>query len=165
MDASVKKTLDKIFPQFSSPSKSRFLEIFEKSSSTYNQINTINKNKSFDIDINNIVFGIDQRTSVIIKGFPSEMSIQAVYYVLSCFCNDIDYFYIPINIKENKKYMYSFVNVSNYLSIIQLNTCIYKLKNKKFFYHGYDFSQLEIHYSKAQGTDELSKKSCGEKEG
>lgn len=154
--------LSVLFPQFSSPVKSRFLDSFKESNSYFDK-NPFSKiiiepTGFFDIKVDKIMAGGDKRTSVIIKGFPSVMEIGEVYYLLKLFCQDIIFFYIPKYIKEKKKYMYSFVNVMDYKSLLPLFLGLQNLKNKVQFYCGYDFSELEIYYSKTQGQNALIKK-------
>lgn len=183
MDSKIKRSLNKLFPQFSSPSKSRFIETFaelsrkskkikevhsmkSKSSSnncTKNKEKDLNDSLNYDIDINKILKGKDQRTSVIIKGFPSTLTIKEAYLLVKNICKEMNFFYIPVYIREKKKYMYSFVNISNYISLIQLYFGLMKLKNKITFYCNYDFSELSIFYSKTQGLEELRIKCLGKK--
>lgn len=159
MDELECKSIEELFPQFSSAEKSRFIQMFEELSTKSKICNE--KAKTYDVRINSIISGEERRTSLIIKGFPSKMLIQEVYYLLKYFTQDITFFYIPIYIKEKKKYMYAFVNVFNYKSVIPLYIGLTNLKNKKKFYCGYDFSELEICFSKTQGQNALAKKCYG----
>lgn len=157
----LEQAISKIFPQFSSPNKSRFEKIFQDLSKDSNDLGG---ELPLDIKLENIVSGGDKRTSVIIKGLPSIMLIQEVLCLLKRFCQDIIFFYIPKYIKAKKKYMYAFVNVLNYKSLLPLYYGLSNLKNKNNIYCGYDFSELEIYYSKTQGQSALIKRCYGQKE-
>ena len=149
--------LGKYFPQFNHPKKSRFCDFFEQLLKEENS--NINKiYKTLNININDILLGKDIRTSLIIKGFPSEMQTQEVLNLLLRFTNNINFFHIPPSVKEQKKYMYAFVNLTNYKSIISLFIGLSNLRDQYKSVFGFDFKQIEIYYSKTQGLDSLKKK-------
>ena len=66
--------------------------------------------------------------------------------------------------KDQKKFMYAFVNLSNYKSIIPLYFGLINLRDKCKSIFGYDLKEIEIYYSKAQGLKALSKKCQENKE-
>ena len=55
--------------------------------------------------------------------------------------------------------MYAFVNLANYKSIISLFIGLSDLRNKYKNIYGFDFTQIEVYYSKTQGLKSLMKKS------
>ena len=150
--------IEKYYHKFAHPEKSRFSDFF-KQLLKEEDINADTFSKTFDININEILLGRDQRTSLIIKGFPSQMQPQEVLYILSQFTKNINYFYIPPSVKEQKKYMYAFVNLANYKSIISLFIGLSDLRDKYKNIYGFDFTQIEVYYSKTQGLKSLMKKS------
>lgn len=156
--------LQKIFPQFSSPSQSRFLKFFQELTIQQKLEETRIIYKSLDINTEDILTGHDKRTSIIIKGFPSIMSTNQVLSLLQNFCNCINFFYIPSCIKEHKKYMYAFINVDNYQSLIPLYNGLQFLRDKCKNIIGFDLTELEWYYSKTQGQKALMKKCYGFKE-
>ena len=156
--------LKKYFPFYSHPEKSRFTALFEELAKKENFSNTSKSYKSLDIITEEILLGRDRRTSLIIKGFPSEMSSQDVLSLLHQFVNNINFFYIPPLIQEQKRYMYAFVNLTNYKSIIPLYIGLTNLRDKYKSFYGYDFKEIEIYYSKTQGQKALMKKCYENKE-
>ena len=150
--------LSKYFPQFSHPVKSRFSDFFEDLLKLDNCTNNDKYNKLFNININNIILGNDKRSSLIIKGFPSEMRTNEVLFLLQKFTKNINFFHIPPFIKEQKRFMYAYVNLSNYKFIIPLYTGLINLRDKYKSIGRYDLKEIEIYYSKAQGLKALSKK-------
>ena len=156
--------LSKYFPQFNRPDKSRFSDFFEELSKQENPNNNEKIIKSLDINISNILLGKDKRSSLIIKGFPSEMRENDILSMLKKFTNNINFFYIPPLIKEQKRYMYAFVNLSNYKSIIPLYFGLINLRDKGKSIFGYDLKEIELYYSKAQGLKTLIKKCRENKE-
>ena len=151
------QTLKKFFPKFDHPEKSRFCDLFEQILKNENS-NNCKIYKTLDININKIISGRDKRTSLIIKGFPSEMQTQEVLYILSQFTKNINFFYIPPSVKEQKRFMYAFINLTNYKSIISLFIGLSNLRDKYKTIFGFDFKQIEIYYSKSQGVESLMKK-------
>ena len=164
MEDDITYILNKYFPFYSHPEKSRFTELFEELAKKDNLLNNSKPFKSLDINTEEILLGKDRRTSLIIKGFPSEMRTQDVLLLLQQFANNINFFYIPPLIQEQKRYMYAFVNLANYKSIIPLYIGLTNLRNKYKSFYGYDFKEIEIYYSKTQGQKALMKKCYENKE-
>lgn len=163
MEDTITYTLKKYFPFYSHPEKSRFTDLFEELSKKENSPITSTKiYKTLDIIPNEILCGHDKRTSVIIKGFPSEMRIQDVFLLLVQFTKNINFFHIPPLIREQKRYMYAFVNFTTPKSIIPLYYGLTNLRDKYKNYCGFDLKEIKIFYSKTQGQKSLIKK-CFEK--
>ena len=164
MEDEITYILQKYFPFYSHPEKSRFTGLFEELAKKDSLSNTSKSYKSLDIITDEILLGRDRRTSLIIKGFPSEMRAQDVLLLLQQFTNNINFFYIPPLIQEQKRYMYAFVNLANYKSIIPLYIGLTNLRDKYKSFYGYDFKEIEIYYSKTQGQKALMKKCYENKE-
>lgn len=154
--------LRKYFPFYSRPEKSRFTDLFEELTKKENPQHNTKFYKTLDIIPNEILSGHDRRTSLIIKGFPSEMKTEDVFNLLLQFTKNINFFHIPPFIKEQKRYMYAFLNLTNSKSIIPLYYGLTKLRDKYKSYRGFDLKEIEIYYSKTQGQKSLIKK-CFEK--
>ncbi len=137
-----------LFPKFSQPIQSRFVNFF-----SFSNKNTINKNKvSFIISLEKIEKGEDKRTSIIIKNIPNSINKEYINEILLGVGN-INYLYLPFDKYSNKNLGFAYVNVVNYRSIILLYN---KLKEYKF--DKFEMKKpIEIYYSKIQGKNELSK--------
>lgn len=164
MEDWTKYYLHKYFPHFTRPEKSRFTNLFEDLLKQEDFTISDKNNEIFNINIFNIIQGSDKRSSLIIKGFPSEMRTNEILSILQQFTNNINFFYIPPLIKEQKRFMYAFVNLSNYKSIIPLYFGLINLRDKCKSIFGYDLKEIEIYYSKAQGLKALIKKCRENKE-
>ena len=138
-----------LFPKYSQPSESRFINSF----SYLNNKKNSNKNQSsFSISLKKIEKGEDKRTSIIIKNLPNSINKEYINQMLVGVGN-INYLYLPFDKYNNRNLGFAFINVVNYRSIIKLYN---RLKDYKF--ENIDIKkQIEICYSKIQGKNELSK--------
>ena len=137
------------FPQFKSPNFSRFESFFVSLLKKENPLNKNNKSKT--IYPEKIVRNEDKRTSIIIKGIPTDMPKKDVRNFIEKYGN-LNYLYITKDsTDEEKKTSIAFVNVINYKSIIPL---FMNLRNYKFNSNGELYS-LKIMYSSAQGKKQL----------
>ena len=137
-----------LFPKFSQPIQSRFVNFF-----SFSNKNTINKNKvSFIISLEKIEKGEDKRTSIIIKNIPNSINKEYINEILLGVGN-INYLYLPFDKYSNKNLGFAYVNVVNYRSIILLYNKLKEYKFDKFKMK----KPIEIYYSKIQGKNELSK--------
>ena len=139
------------FPQFKSPASSRFESFFQKiSKKELSHKKKANKTKT--IYPEKIVRNEDKRTSLIIKGIPSDIPKKDVRNLIEKYGN-INYLYITKDLKnkENKDTSIVFINVINYKTIVPL---FMNLRNYKFNSNGELYS-LKIMYSSAQGKKQL----------
>ena len=139
------------FPQFKSPSSSRFenlFEIIQKNEAT----NKKKKHKTKTIYPEKIVRNEDKRTSILIKGFPSDIPKKDIRSLVEKYGN-LNYLYLTkdLNAKEEKNTSIAFINVINYKTIIPL---FMNLRNYKFNDNG-QLYDLKILYSSAQGKEQL----------
>ena len=109
-------TLQKLFPNFSSPISSRFSELFRELSLTKKEDNP----KKYLIFPKKIVNGTEKRTSIIIKGIPSAFGCQNFYELLSNLCDDIKFFYIPSFAVNKWSYVYAFVNIGSQKGVLDI---------------------------------------------
>ena len=136
------------FPQFSRPNISRFESFFHTIKRKEYHINNSN-----DIFPEKIIRNEDKRTSIIIEGFPKDISKSEVRNMLGKYGN-INYLYINRNIKNCKKGISSaFINYINYKSIIPL---FMNFRNSKIERKG-KILNLKIYYSKIQGKNNIKK--------
>lgn len=137
-----------LFPKFSQPIQSRFVNFF-----SFSNKNTINKNKvSFIISLEKIEKGEDKRTSIIIKNIPNSINKEYINEILLGIGN-INYLYLPFDKYSNKNLGFAYVNVVNYRSIILLYNKLKEYKFDKFKMK----KPIEIYYSKIQGKNELTR--------
>ena len=138
------------FPQFQSPNCSRFESFFVSLVKKDTSINK-NNNKSKIIYPEKIVRNEDKRTSLIIKGIPTEMPKKEARSIIEKYGN-INYLYLikDITNKDNNTSI-AYVNVINYKSIIPL---FMNLRNCKLYKDGKIFT-IKIMYSLVQGKKEL----------
>ena len=129
---SLKIDKNKIKSLLNHPSQSRFKDLFLQSKPK-------KKRKTMIVNPKNVMLGIDKRTSIIIKNIPDDISNEHFKNIVFNFNQDIDFFYIPMNIKTRKKLRVAFVNV------------LYKMK---FIYNSPNI-KMEICYSKVQGKQLL----------
>ena len=143
--------LSLLFPYFNSPDNSRFESLFQSIVQKYNPFNKKKKNKTKKVFPDKIAQNEDKRTSLIIKGFPNDMTKIEIKNLLVKYGN-INFLYVTKASKnEQKNSTNAFVNVINYKSIIPLYM---NLKNLKFERNGQIYN-IKIKYTYAQGKNEL----------
>ena len=100
----------------------------------------------------NIMLDLDKRTAIIIKNIPDDITDEQFKNIVLAFNKDINFFYIPPNIKTRKKLRVAFVNVLNYKQIVPIYMGL--LYRMKFIYNNPNI-EMEICYSKVQGIQLL----------
>ena len=139
---------DKVKTLFSHPPESRFKDLFS-------QTKPKRKKKTMNVIPKNIMLDRDKRTSIIIKNIPDYVTDEQFKNIVFSFNQEINFFYIPYNIKTRKKLRVAFVNVLNYKQIVPIYMgLIYKVK---FIYNSPNI-EMEICYSKVQGKQSLIKR-------
>ena len=129
---------------FKYPSESRFKELFSQSKIK-------RKRKTMMVNPKNALLGLDKRTSIIIKNIPDYISDEQFKNIVLSFNKEIDFFYVPMNIKTRKNLRVAFVNVLEYKQIVPIYMGLYKMK---FVYNSPNI-EMEICYSKVQGKEQL----------
>ena len=135
---------------FAHPIESRFKKLFEEIKTKRKR-----KTKTMKVDPKNVALGLDKRTSIIVKNIPKEISSKKFNDIILNLCPDIDYFYVPINIKSRKKLRVAFINVKGCKNIISIYMGL--LYKYKFTYDKSDVN-MEICYSKYQGKERLTQR-------
>ena len=162
----------KLFPRFSTPNSSRFSELFSKLSdydpdSDFNgQLNKIyskdlkeNPNiEKYRINPEKILNGLEKRTSIIIKGIPSDFGALNFYELITQFCIEINFFYIPGFSNGKRKYMYAFVTVGRLMDVLNIFEALILMRDKLKIYKGFNFTKIEIYFCKYQNLIDLTKK-------
>ena len=132
---------------FTHPIESRFQEFFA-------QHKAKKKRKAMTVNPKNVVLGMDKRTSIIIKNIPDYISDEQFKKIVYAFSQNIDFFYVPMNIKTRKNLRVAFVNVLDPKQIVPIYMGLYKMK---FVYNSPNI-EMEICYSKVQGKEQLLKR-------
>ena len=151
----------KLFPQFSSPTFSRFSNLFYELSNNYSDPNLgeflefCSEQSKNDPDIEKYIIypekilnGTEKRTSIIIKGIPSGLGVNDFYELLTKYCKEIQFFYIPEFAIFKWKYIYAFVTVGRRKGVVNIFEGLTMIRDKYKTYKGFDFSKIEIYFCK-----------------
>ena len=137
----------KLKNMFQYPSESRFKEFFT-------QHKAKKKRKTMKVNPKNVNLGLDKRTSIIIKNIPDYISDDQFRNIILNLNKNIDFFYVPSNIKTRKNLRVAFVNVLESKQIVPIYMGLYKMK---FVYNSPNI-EMEICYSKVQGKEQLMRR-------
>ena len=137
----------KLKNMFQYPSESRFKEFFT-------QHKAKKKRKTMMVNPKNVNLGLDKRTSIIIKNIPDYISDDQFRNIILNLNKNIDFFYVPSNIKTRKNLRVAFVNVLESKQIVPIYMGLYKMK---FVYNSPNI-EMEICYSKVQGKEQLMRR-------
>ena len=159
----------KLFPQFSTPAYSRFFALFSELSekdldsdllirTTNEVLEEVPNMEKYRINPKTLLNGIEKRNSVIIKGIPSNFGARNFYELLTKFCKEIKFFYIPGFAIAKWKYIYAFATVSNRKGVLNIFEGLNLMKEKYKNFKGFDFSKIEIYFCKSQNIIGLTKK-------
>ncbi len=152
----MKNTIEQIllflyFPQFKSQNCSRFESFFQTIQANDISLMEGNLQRSKMIYPEKIIRNEDKRTSLIIRGIPTDLTKKEIRNLIEKYGN-INYLYVTKTIK-NKEQLSSiaYINVINYRTIIPL---FMNLRNVSFIRDG-KLYKLKIMYSAAQGKKQL----------
>ena len=161
----------KLFPRFSTPAFSRFSSLFSElsdddSDSDSEQFTKINSEElvensnleRYQINPKKILDGTERRNSVIIKGIPSAFGAANFYELLTKFCKEINFFYIPGFAIPKWKYIYAFATIGRRKGVLNIYKGLTLIKEKHNNFKGFDFSKIEIYFCKSQNIIGLTKK-------
>jgi len=131
------------------PTESRFKDLFKFKPQKKK------KRKVMNVNPRNIMLGLDKRSSIIIKNISDDLNEMQFKRIVFTFSKEIDFFYIPQNIKTRRNLRVAFVNVLNYKQIVPIYMgLLYKMK----FIYSSPKIKMEICYSKVQGKEQLIKR-------
>ena len=161
----------KLFPRFSTPAYSRFSSLFSELSDSEidsdsdqlklappKELEEDPNIEKYRINPKKILNGIEKRTSVIIKGIPADFGALNFYELLSKFCKEINFFYIPGFAISKWKYIYAFATIGHRRGVYNIFQGLNLLKNQYKIFKGSDFSKIEIYFCKSQNIIGLTKK-------
>lgn len=169
--------LNKLFPRYTRPESSRFSHLFVETDGK-SQLKIKNPKESLFIDSEEeneekmdevnlekylicpekILNGEERRTSIIIKGIPCAFGCKNFYHLLKMFCKDINFFYVPGFAIVKWKYIYAFATIGNRRGVLNIYEGLNSIKEKYKSFKGFDFSKIEIYFSKSQNINALNKK-------
>ena len=161
----------KLFPQFSTPIFSRFSILFselsendpDQESDELLKIYTKESEKDpsierYKINPKKILNGTEKRTTIIIKGIPADYGVFNFYELLSKFCKEIKFFYVPGFAISRWKYIYAFVSIGFRKGVLSIFEGLNLIKDKYKTLKGFDFSKIEIYFCKSQNINGLVNK-------
>lgn len=145
-----------LFPGFSNPKESRFVKYFNVINKEQKKNFTKKSEKSLFIEPNNIIYGTDKRTTIILKNLPNDITKEELKAIIEPLGN-INFIYIPLLIKNKNKLNFpcAYVNVINYKTILKI---IEKFKELKIVNKSDTVKNLlnvDIFYSRTQGKRAL----------
>ena len=140
------------FPQFKSRNTSRFEAFFESIQKKEEKSKKKKINNSKVICPEKIVRNEDKRTSIIIKGIPTDMPKKEVRALIEKYGN-LNYLYITkdLNSDGEKETSIAFINVINYKTIIPL---FMNMRNYQFNCNG-EMYNIKLMYASVQGKKQL----------
>ena len=122
-----------------------------KQSNKYTNDN--NEHKLYIINIENIIKGTENRTTVMIRHIPNRYSYQNLQDEINIVCKDkYDFLYLPIDSENNCNLGYAFINFINPLHIVQFYEMF---KSRKWLYFN-SFKECDLSFAKFQGKGALT---------
>ena len=124
---------------------------FNKIKSKHNKRNKDNIDPSFFmINLDNIIKGIDKRTTIMIRHIPNKYSYQNLLEEINIVCKDkYDCFYLPLDSENNCNLGYAFINPLHI--IFFYNT----FKSRKWLHYN-SYKECDLSFAKYQGKYELT---------
>jgi hypothetical protein len=109
--------------------------------------------KLFVIDLDNIIKGDDNRTTVMIRHIPNKYTSQALLDEINMVCkNTYDFFYLPIDNDNDCNLGYAFINFINPLHIVHF---YHYFKQRKWKLYKSN-KECDLTFAKFQGKSELT---------
>ena len=112
-----------------------------------------NEHQLYIINIDNILKGIENRTTVMIRHIPNRYSYQNLQDEINLVCkNNYDFLYLPIDSENNCNLGYAFINFINPLHIVNF---YFAFKSRKWLYYN-SLKECDLSFAKFQGKTELT---------
>ena len=109
--------------------------------------------KLYVINLENILKGLDNRTTVMIRHIPNRYSYQNLQDEIDFVCKDkYDFLYLPIDSENNCNLGYAFINFINSLHIVHFYNVF---KSRKWLYFN-SFKECDLTFAKFQGKKEIT---------
>ena len=127
---------------------------FNKTKIKHNKRNKDNIDPSFFmINLDNIIKGIDKRTTIMIRHIPNKYSYQNLLEEINIVCKDkYDCFYLPLDSENNCNLGYAFINFIHPLHIVLF---YHTFKSRKWL-HFNSYKECDLSFAKYQGKYELT---------
>lgn len=107
----------------------------------------------FVINLDNILKGIEKRTTIMIRHIPNKYSYQNLLEEINSTCKDkYDFFYLPLDSENNCNLGYAFINFINPLHIIYF----YNVFKSRKWLHYNSYKECDLSFAKYQGKSELT---------
>ena len=107
----------------------------------------------FFINLDNILKGIDRRTTVMIRHIPNKYSYKDLLEEINIkFRNKFDFFYLPLDSQNNCNLGYAFINFIDSLHIISF---YHEFKSRKWPRYN-SYKECDLTFAKFQGKHELT---------
>lgn len=107
----------------------------------------------FSINLDNILKGIDTRTTVMIRHIPNKYSYKNVLDEINTICKDkYDFFYLPLDSENNCNLGYAFINFIHPLHIVYFYNIF---KSRKWLQFN-SYKECDLTFAKYQGKYELT---------
>jgi hypothetical protein len=132
-----------------------FNYIFKGTNNKYSKAKEDIEPKLYVINIENILKGIDHRTTVMIRHIPNKYSYQNLLEEVNVVCKDkYDFFYLPLDLENNCNLGYGFINFIDPLHIVYFYNIFKSRKWLKFN----SYKECDLTFAKYQGKYELTSK-------
>ena len=126
---------------------------FYKYKNKHNKINNNIEPSFFVINLDNILKGIDKRTTIMIRHIPNRYSYQNLLEEINMTCKDkYDFLYLPLDSENNCNLGYAFINFINPLHIIYF----YNIFKSRKWLHYNSYKECDLSFAKYQGKNELT---------
>ena len=107
----------------------------------------------FAINLDNILKGIDKRTTIMIRHIPNKYSYQNLLEEIDMVCKDkYDFFYLPLDSENNFNLGYAFINFINPLHIVYFYNVF---KSRKWLQYN-SYKECDLSFAKYQGKNEIT---------
>ena len=125
----------------------------EKKNKTKKKFKDKIEQKLFIINLDNIINGTDERTTVMIRHIPNKYTSQTLLEELNTICkNKYDFFYLPIDNDNDCNLGYAFINFINPLHIVHFYH-IFKARKWRLYKSN---KECDLTFAKFQGKSELT---------
>ena len=126
---------------------------FYKYKNKYSKRNNNIEPSFFVINLDNILKGIDKRTTIMIRHIPNKYSYHDLLEEINMVCKDnYDFLYLPLDSENNCNLGYAFINFINPLHIIYFYNAF---KSRKWLHYN-SYKECDLSFAKYQGKNELT---------
>ena len=124
-----------------------------KRNNKYSNNNNIDDHKLYIVNIENILKGDENRTTIMIRHIPNRYTYQTLQDEINAVCKDkYDCLYLPIDSESNCNLGYAFINFINPLHIVRFYEMF---KSRKWLCFN-SFKECDLSFAKFQGKTALT---------